>query len=42
MKRFAILAAGVLGLCAIVFADNGIIDQRSGWQRSVIPSIRMV
>jgi len=38
MKRFAILAAGVLGLCAIVFADNALLINRSGCNVPGIPS----
>jgi len=30
MKRFVILAAGVLGLCAIVFADNALLINGAG------------
>ena len=30
MKRFAVLAAGVLGLCAIVFADNALLINGAG------------
>jgi len=30
MKRFAILAAGVLGLCGIVFADNALLINGAG------------